>query len=531
MLTAIGLLEQGITDFRIVDKAGDFGGTWYWNRYPGCMCDVESLHLPAAARGDRLHARPMKYAPAHRRSSSTASASAATFDLYPHALFQTEIDDRDVGRRRRPLARHHHPRRPALGPVPRHRRRHPAQGQAPGHRRASTTSRARPSTPPAGTTATPAAARPSRWTAWPTSASASSAPAPRPSRSCPSWPGPPRRSTSSSARRRRSACRANAPTDPEWFSALPPGWQARAHAELHRGGHRRASPTRTSWATAGPRALARTPSTQADHARRGRAELERLDFEVMEALRGRVDEVVDDPEHRRAAQALVRQALQAPLLPRRVPPGLQPAQRPPRRHRRPRRARRSPPRARWWTARSTSSTCSCSPRASRSPPGWSAGSASTPSAAAACGSASVGHDGAHTLHGVLTNGFPNLLVVPLHPGRLRAELPPLPVRARPPTSPGSWPTAADEGIDLDRGHRRGRGRVADAALGGRQGLRPLLRLLHPELSATARAPAPWPPPATSCIPGNLMRLRRATSSAWRDAGALEGTRVHRSART
>ena len=41
MLTAIDLAKHGITDFRIVEKAGDFGGTWYWNRYPGCMCDVE----------------------------------------------------------------------------------------------------------------------------------------------------------------------------------------------------------------------------------------------------------------------------------------------------------------------------------------------------------------------------------------------------------------------------------------------------------------------------------------------------------
>ena len=42
MLTAIDLTKRGIQDFRIVEKAGDFGGTWYWNRYPGCMCDVES---------------------------------------------------------------------------------------------------------------------------------------------------------------------------------------------------------------------------------------------------------------------------------------------------------------------------------------------------------------------------------------------------------------------------------------------------------------------------------------------------------
>ena len=32
---------------RIVEKGGDFGGTWYWNRYPGAMCDVESyIYLP-----------------------------------------------------------------------------------------------------------------------------------------------------------------------------------------------------------------------------------------------------------------------------------------------------------------------------------------------------------------------------------------------------------------------------------------------------------------------------------------------------
>jgi len=31
----------------MVENAGDFGGTWYWNRYPGAMCDVESYcYLP-----------------------------------------------------------------------------------------------------------------------------------------------------------------------------------------------------------------------------------------------------------------------------------------------------------------------------------------------------------------------------------------------------------------------------------------------------------------------------------------------------
>ena len=42
MFAAARLQEQGITRYRILEKAGDFGGTWYWNRYPGAQCDIES---------------------------------------------------------------------------------------------------------------------------------------------------------------------------------------------------------------------------------------------------------------------------------------------------------------------------------------------------------------------------------------------------------------------------------------------------------------------------------------------------------
>src|SRR5210317_1901748 len=41
------LREAGFEDIRVIEKGGDFGGTWYWNRYPGAMCDVESdCYLP-----------------------------------------------------------------------------------------------------------------------------------------------------------------------------------------------------------------------------------------------------------------------------------------------------------------------------------------------------------------------------------------------------------------------------------------------------------------------------------------------------
>ncbi|MDT7733021.1 MAG: hypothetical protein QOE12_195 [Mycobacterium sp.] len=34
--------QLGIDSVRLIDKAADVGGTWYWNRYPGIACDVES---------------------------------------------------------------------------------------------------------------------------------------------------------------------------------------------------------------------------------------------------------------------------------------------------------------------------------------------------------------------------------------------------------------------------------------------------------------------------------------------------------
>ncbi len=37
------LSEVGLNNIRIVEKGGDFGGTWYWNRYPGAQCDTASM--------------------------------------------------------------------------------------------------------------------------------------------------------------------------------------------------------------------------------------------------------------------------------------------------------------------------------------------------------------------------------------------------------------------------------------------------------------------------------------------------------
>ncbi len=43
VLAGYHLRQAGVTDFRIIEQAGDFGGVWYWNRYPGLSCDNDSI--------------------------------------------------------------------------------------------------------------------------------------------------------------------------------------------------------------------------------------------------------------------------------------------------------------------------------------------------------------------------------------------------------------------------------------------------------------------------------------------------------
>ena len=89
MSQAAHLAKQGVTSYRMIDKAGDFGGTWYWNRYPGCMCDVEAYtYLPLLE--DVGYMPSKKYAPAPE-IFKYAQMLGRHFDMYPHALFQTEV--------------------------------------------------------------------------------------------------------------------------------------------------------------------------------------------------------------------------------------------------------------------------------------------------------------------------------------------------------------------------------------------------------------------------------------------------------
>ncbi|UGS27551.1 NAD(P)/FAD-dependent oxidoreductase [Microbacterium resistens] len=89
MSAGIELTKRGRTDFLILDVAADFGGTWYWNRYPGVRCDVESyVYLP--------YLEDTGYIPTERyvRGSEIfayCQSLAKQFDLYERALFQTRV--------------------------------------------------------------------------------------------------------------------------------------------------------------------------------------------------------------------------------------------------------------------------------------------------------------------------------------------------------------------------------------------------------------------------------------------------------
>src|SRR5579871_704388 len=85
------LVEAGITDVRIVDKAGDFGGTWYWNRYPGAQCDTASMvYMPLLE--ETGHRPSEKYARAPEILEQCRRIGRK-YDLYRNALFHTEVKD------------------------------------------------------------------------------------------------------------------------------------------------------------------------------------------------------------------------------------------------------------------------------------------------------------------------------------------------------------------------------------------------------------------------------------------------------
>lgn len=93
LLTGARLREAGVERIRIADGGADFGGTWYWNRYPGAACDIESyIYFPLLEETG--------YMPVERYSKADEIRAhcrriAERYDLYSGALFSTKVTGLD----------------------------------------------------------------------------------------------------------------------------------------------------------------------------------------------------------------------------------------------------------------------------------------------------------------------------------------------------------------------------------------------------------------------------------------------------
>jgi cation diffusion facilitator CzcD-associated flavoprotein CzcO len=291
MLTASNLAKQGVRNFRMVEKAGDFGGTWYWNRYPGCMCDVESYsYLPMLEETGYMPTEKYASAP---EIFAYAQQLARHFDLYPHALFQTEITDAEWDEEARrwtvKTTRNdvlsskflitaggilHKAKLPGIPGITDFEGRafHTSRwdfGYTGGSSRDPMDNLRNKRVGIIGTGATAVQAVPRL---------AESAAELYVFQRTPSAVG----------------VRNNGPTDEAWFRSLPPGWQAeriRNFTHAVTGAKPETDLVDDGWTEVMWENTQRSTDTPEEA-----AELERVDFEVMDRIRSRVDEIVEDRE-------------------------------------------------------------------------------------------------------------------------------------------------------------------------------------------------------------------------------------------
>jgi cyclohexanone monooxygenase len=290
MLAAVNLRKAGIDSFRIVEKAGDFGGTWYWNRYPGAMCDVESyVYLPLLEETGFMPTQKYALAP---EIFEYCRLIGRHFDLYPAALFQTEVADMDwndetqrwevaTSRGDRLTSRFvviaggvlHKAKLPGI----------PGIETFKGH--TFHTSRWDYAYTGGSSTEMMQNLADKRVGIVGTGATAVQV-VPRLAESAQDLFVFQRTPASVGVRNQR-------PTDPEWFKGLEPGWQAERIKNFTRavtGAQPEFDLVDDAWTQIKWIDTAKKPDSVEEA-----EELERVDFENMEALRHRIDEIIDDP--------------------------------------------------------------------------------------------------------------------------------------------------------------------------------------------------------------------------------------------
>ena len=327
LVTGARLREAGV-DVRIIEKGGDFGGTWYWNRYPGAQCDTASMvYLPLLEETGHMPTEKYVHGP---EILAHCQRIGRQFGLYDDALFHTEVTELtwDEARTRWVI----HTNRGDTSPPVRRA----------GHRPAAPCRSCRAS--PASRSFGGHSFHTSRWDydytggdpkarRWTKLADKRVGIIGTGATAVQCVPHLARDSQELYVFQRTPSSvdvRDNHPIDPDWFAEIAtPGWQQRWLENFtanQTGGDRRRGPG------AGRLDRHRPPHPRQDRRccrRRSSARLTMLaayedsDFEKMEEIRARVDAIVARPGTAREAEGLVPPAVQAALLPRRVPAGLQ----------------------------------------------------------------------------------------------------------------------------------------------------------------------------------------------------------------
>ncbi len=89
ILAGAELRKAGVASIRYVERAGGFGGVWYWNRYPGAACDTQAiLYLPML---EELGTMPKRKFASQPEILEHFERIAQRFDLHRDALFQTAV--------------------------------------------------------------------------------------------------------------------------------------------------------------------------------------------------------------------------------------------------------------------------------------------------------------------------------------------------------------------------------------------------------------------------------------------------------
>ena len=100
LIAGARLTQAGVTGFRILELAGDFGGVWYWNRYPGIRVDSDSYcYLPLLEETGYMPKEKYSHG---QEVYEYCQIMGRHFGLYDKALFHTLIRsaewDEEIGR-------------------------------------------------------------------------------------------------------------------------------------------------------------------------------------------------------------------------------------------------------------------------------------------------------------------------------------------------------------------------------------------------------------------------------------------------